>query len=325
MLQASIAGFRNLELSGITEIRVITLASYFEDLDVKRFAEDLEHAYGLPVAIKLLDAPTGSMVETISRGLEDFSQDFPFLVKDCDNQMELDLTTFTSSPNAIAFADLRKHPEVVAHNKSFIQMGPDGIVRSLVEKVIQGSYINVGCVKFASASDFLAAARELSLSREIYVSDIVSTMLDWGSAFKAHEVDSYYDWGTLNEWLDYSASFKTLFVDIDGVVLENANPLAKDNNWASFLPLTENANYLRKLNQSGRVKIVFTTARNERYRTGLESKLSDFGFRDFDLLMGLPHAGRVLINDFAQTNPYPSATAISIPRNARNLDTYLDL
>lgn len=324
MLQASMAGFGSLKDSGVTDIRVVTLSSYFEDLSSERLAEDLQDAYGLPVDFKFLDSPTGSMVETICKGIADFDEDSAFLVKDCDNQMSLDVNAFLKNQNAIAFADLRKHPEVVAHNKSFIDVGQDSIVKSLVEKVIQGPFINVGCVKFGSVSDFIAASRELSASREVYVSDIVSAMLDWGLNFKAQEVESYHDWGTLKEWLSYTSTFKTLFVDLDGVVVENANPLAIENNWWDFRPISENVSALKKRNESGRVKIVFTTARTEKYRESVQRRLVEFGFSDFDLIMGLPHAGRVLINDFATTNPYPSARAISIPRDARNLDMYLD-
>ena len=35
------------------------------------------------------------------------------------------------------------------------------------------------------------------------------------------------------------------------------------------------------------------------------------------------HAGRVLINDFCKTNPYPSAEALSVPRNTDQLAAYL--
>ena len=41
------------------------------------------------------------------------------------------------------------------------------------------------------------------------------------------------------------------------------------------------------------------------------------------LVMGLPHCKRVLVNDFARSNLYPSCEAINIPRNSETLEEYL--
>ena len=35
--------------------------------------------------------------------------------------------------------------------------------------------------------------------------------------------------------------------------------------------------------------------------------------------MNLPHGRRILVNDFSNTNPYPSALAINIERNSQEL------
>ena len=37
------------------------------------------------------------------------------------------------------------------------------------------------------------------------------------------------------------------------------------------------------------------------------------------LIMGLPHAKRLLINDFSETNSFPTAEAINIYRNSSDL------
>ena len=39
--------------------------------------------------------------------------------------------------------------------------------------------------------------------------------------------------------------------------------------------------------------------------------------------MGLPHTKRYLINDFTQSNPYPSAISINISRDSDNLEKLL--
>jgi hypothetical protein len=43
-----------------------------------------------------------------------------------------------------------------------------------------------------------------------------------------------------------------------------------------------------------------------------------------NIIMGLPHCQRIVINDFANSNPYPSCTAINLPRNLDKLKEYFE-
>jgi hypothetical protein len=149
-------------------------------------------------------------------------------------------------------------------------------------------------------------------------------MIQNGKTFQGIEADYYEDWGTLEEWRRYTKTFGTLFVDVDGVLATNENPLGDKYDWNSFRPIEKNIESLLKLAQSRRVEIIFTTARSEKHRTRLEAEIVSSGFEDFRLLMGLQHSKRYLINDFSQTNPYPSANSVNIPRNADNLSEYLE-
>ncbi len=58
------------------------------------------------------------------------------------------------------------------------------------------------------------------------------------------------------------------------------------------------------------------------YREQVLHILADVGIKPYAMVMGLNHAPRVLVNDFAPSNPYPSARAISFPRDS-NLGQYL--
>ena len=81
-------------------------------------------------------------------------------------------------------------------------------------------------------------------------------------------------------------------------------------------------NYLSKLFDEGRTHIVLTTSRPEEYRQITLDELESKGIPYHNLIMGLPHSQRVLVNDFAASNPYPSCVAINIPRNSGDLETY---
>jgi hypothetical protein len=76
--------------------------------------------------------------------------------------------------------------------------------------------------------------------------------------------------------------------------------------------------------ETGKVKIVFTTSRSENYRNFVTNELLKSGFINFELITGLPHATRILINDFSKTNVFPSAQSINLPRNSKDLEDYLD-
>ena len=45
----------------------------------------------------------------------------------------------------------------------------------------------------------------------------------------------------------------------------------------------------------------------------------------YEVITDLPHASRVLINDFSNSNPYPTSQAINLVRDSNNLGDYLKI
>jgi hypothetical protein len=82
--------------------------------------------------------------------------------------------------------------------------------------------------------------------------------------------------------------------------------------------LFDNIDKLRKELARG-CQIVFCTARPKKFESITREMLDSFGFSECQLIMGINHSSRVLINDFAPSNPYPSAVAINLVRDADNL------
>ena len=104
------------------------------------------------------------------------------------------------------------------------------------------------------------------------------------------------------------------FIDVDGVILKNSGQYGSVNWSNNFEELKENCNEIINLQKLGN-QIIITTSRPESYRKSLEQILNNIGIKPYAILMGLNHSTRIIINDFAPTNPYPSAVAISLPRN----------
>ena len=324
MLTASLLGIRNLAESSIDEIVVIVLAEHVKNINIKYIESEVQDLTKIKCTLILLESETSSMVRTVSEALNILNEEMSIIVKDCDNQIDFDVLIFDQSTNGLCFADLQKFTTVTAANKSFVKFGVENTLSSIIEKRINGPLINTGCVKFSSSSDFIAADLEIMDVREKYVSDVVRVLLEHGQKFTGVEVDDYKDWGTLADWLSYKKNYKTLFIDIDGVIVQNTSPSHSVDNWKSFNPIRSNVDSILNLSKSGTHEIIFTTSRAEMHRQFLEESLKNLGFSHFKLLCGLQHSTRILINDFAKSNPYPSSIGINIPRDSEFLALYLN-
>ena len=156
---------------------------------------------------------------------------------------------------------------------------------------------------------------------ECYISHIIFEMMLSGSTFYGTKTTDFKDWGTLDAWNKYKSQYKCLFVDIDGTLITNSS-----HHFPPYVgsgePIENNIDYLAELHEQGRAKIVLTTSRPERLRQITITELQTKGIPYDELVMGLPHCQRVIINDFARSNPYPSCKAINIPRNTDDLKEY---
>jgi hypothetical protein len=64
---------------------------------------------------------------------------------------------------------------------------------------------------------------------------------------------------------------------------------------------------------------VFVTARKKKYEEYTNHILTEMGFVNYVLVMETNHSRRVLINDYANSNPFPSAVALNLKRDSDNL------
>ena len=156
---------------------------------------------------------------------------------------------------------------------------------------------------------------------ECYISHIIFEMMLSGSTFYGTKTTDFKDWGTLDAWNKYKSQYKCLFVDIDGTLITNSS-----HHFPPYVgsgePIENNIDFLAELHEQGKAKIVLTTSRPERLRQITIMELQTKGIPYDELVMGLPHCQRVIINDFARSNPYPSCKAINIPRNTDELKDY---
>lgn len=267
-----------------------------------------------------LKEQTSSQSETVYNAIKKECIEGFIFIKDSDGYYECNIESPT---NQIAFFDLNDMDDINARTKSYIELDVNGIVTNIVEKKVISSTFSAGGYGFESASQFCETFDKIQdLEGECYVSNVIFEMILSGSKFEGLPTTNFKDWGTIDSWNNYKSQYRCLFVDIDGTLVTNSSvhfPPYVGNGES----LQNNIDHLNSLRKSGKVKIVLTTSRPNYMRELTIKELDEKGVMYDELITGLPHCKRVIINDFAKSNPYPSCEAINIPRNSDNLKEFL--
>jgi hypothetical protein len=202
-------------------------------------------------------------------------------------------------------------------------MDSNGLVTNIVEKRVISSTFSVGGYGFSDAKQFCQFYESVkNLPGECYVSNVIFQMiLQEEKVFGLHS-ENFIDWGTLESWESYKKDFSTIFIDLDGTLITNSSHLMRPF-FGEGKPLKNNIEVLRKLKSRDKTCIVITTSRPERFREFTESELEKYDIPHDHLIMGLPHAKRILVNDYSASNSYPTCESVNIPRNCDNLSDYL--
>ena len=267
-----------------------------------------------------LAKPTESQSETVYQAIKKENIEGFIFIKDSDGYYECELTT---TDNQVAFFDLNDMDNINARSKSYITIDDLGFVTNIVEKKVISSTFSSGGYGFNSAKQFCDTFEKLKdMPGECYISHVIFEMMLDGNTFSATKTSNFKDWGTKDVWTEYKKTYKTLFCDIDGTLITNSSihfpPYVGEGQ-----PIQENIDYLNHLFDEGRTHIVLTTSRSEKTRQITLDELESKCVKYHQLVMGLPHSQRIVINDFASSNPFPSCNAINLPRNSNNLREFL--
>lgn len=266
---------------------------------------------------------TDSHVETVCRALIRCGVRGTFTARDCDSYFLYDCPPPEMCGNYVAVANILKTEGfVVPSGKGYVQTDGSKVVRMSDDQMLSPVFL-AGAYTFHSAKRFLELAGiptegivphiKPNVSR---MSDVFQNFIDEGGVCKTKEVMEYIDWNTKEAWKAYCETFQTLFVDIDGVLLVN-----EFGSWENATILKKNFETLSKLASTGRTTIVLTTARPESMREATKRQLS--GLTYHHLIMGLPNARRILVNDFVPHRGNFTADAVNLARNSDELETAL--
>jgi dTDP-glucose pyrophosphorylase len=292
----------------------ITIAILKEHDEKFKAQQKLRDVFGDLVNIVVLEKPTNGPADTVFQTIciqKEINLKDQLLIKDCDSFYDANII----EGNAIYIFKLSKNKDIRnASAKSYTITNNQNIITTVVEKQIVSDNFCVGGYQFETVDVFFEACVKLKLNAtsELFVSNVIDYLVSNGHVFVESEVDNFVDVGTSEDWFKYNNK-PTYFCDIDGTIVKT-----KDFHYEDYEPIIKNVDALLKKQSLG-CKFVFCTARNKKFEELTKNMLDELGFRNYTLLMEIYHSKRIVINDYASTNPYPSAIAINLKRDSDNL------
>jgi hypothetical protein len=301
------------------KIFIVALKNHIEKYcNRKLLISSLKRNISNNVELVELEKATSCQAETVAILIKKKKINGAILIKDCDNQFSINDKFLKKISNSVYAIDVNTLDLVDAKNKSYIEKNIYNNVINIVEKKIISDFFCCGAYGFQSAKSFLSNANVLlKTSNDVYISHVILRMLLNGSQFKYNDAHNYLDWGTLREFRNWQKKTITIFCDFDGCLVINGSKFGKLG-W-NTIPIFKNLNSLKKICQTYNVKLIITTSRPKSQIKFIKNVLGKYDLKNINIITDLPHGKRILINDFSNTNPYPSATAINVIRDSEEL------
>ena len=307
---------REVSSRSFSRIILVVQEAHLDGIDLDAICSDVDER----VEILRLNGFTQGPAITASMAVELLNIEGPVSFRDCDSLFSVEASAEGSG--YVAITDCRQANVQDLVQKSFVLIDENtNLVLDIVEKSPVSYYVSVGEYGFGDARRFLSETEHLmrlSEEKELYLSHVMSRMLASGECFRGLSVDMVVDLGTEDRFQEYISRRASYFCDIDGVLVLNQSKYF-DPKWdIPPTPIQQNVDALLSKQDEG-AELVFVTSRPESLRPQTQTALQEMGFYSFQLIMGLRHARRILVNDYADSNPYPSGIAVNIKRNTNNL------
>lgn len=312
-----VESLKGLPLDSFTHIYLTFLKEHIVNFKLENTIRKNLDKLNIPYTIIVLDNPTTSQAATVYETIVRENITGTFFIKDTDNYFSIN----SIAPNSICIYNLAKCKNITAGNKSYVEINKEGIINNVIEKKIISTYFSTGGYCFRDTETFKKTFERLQSEisdLEIFISHVIFDQILNGEIFVKNEVENYCDWGTIADWNKFKKDYKSIFIDLDGVLVKNSGEYSTPG-WGETEGITENINYINKLYDTGKCKIIITTSRKEKYRPSTLLQLYKNKIKFHDIIFDLPHCQRLIINDYAESNPYPSCEAINIKRDSNEL------
>jgi hypothetical protein len=316
-----VEALKNLDFDNIDKVYLGFLREHIEKYNCRDAIDICLDELGVKdkAEVILLDGRTDNQPHTVYEVIKKANIQGQLIIKEVDNRFKYNV----EGGNFMCYYDLNKTTSINPSNKSYITIGDDGYISSLVEKKVISSTFGCGSYSFENSEDYCEYFEKLSMNtKNLFLSDIIKDMVDDGFKFKPVLVSDYIDWGTKKDWFNYVRQYKTLFVDVDGTLVKSSGKYTSPY-WGETDGIKENIDFLNKLYNTGKVYIILTTARPSSARDVTVEQLEREGVKYDNIIFDLFHANRTLINDYGTSTPYPTCDAVNIVRNSNELERFL--
>lgn len=306
------------------KVFIVALKKHIDDYcDRRLLISSLKKNISKNVELVELKKPTTCQASTAVQLIKKTGIKGSILIKDCDNQFKIETKDLKKDVNSIFTIDVNTQELIDAKNKSYVEINKRNDVINIIEKKIISDLFCCGAYAFKSSNSFIKNAEELlKESNDVYISHVIFKMLFNGERFKSIEASNYSDWGTLKEFRSFQKKNITIFCDFDGCLVINGSKFGK-NGWNSS-PIESNLKILKKISLTYNLKLIITTSRPKSQIKFINKILRKYDFKNILIITDLPHGKRILVNDFSNTNPYPSAEALNITRDSDELKRILN-
>ena len=318
MIEKSIENF-NIKI--FNNIYVVVLKQHLKKYVEKiNLVKTLKKNISKKVKIIELKYPTTCQAETVYKAIQLGNIKGGIVIKDCDNTFRCN---FLKKPsNQVMTLNLNNTDLIEAKSKSYVTFDKLNTIQNIVEKKVISDFFCTGAYSFESSNDYQYYTKKLlSKSDDVFISHVIYEMILNQHIFKSKEVSDYIDWGTVREFRNFQRKYITLFCDFDGCLVFNGSKFGKKG--YNTNGIKENLNTLSKILATGYAELIITTSRPKDQKKNIQSILKKFNIEAKYILTDLLHAKRALINDFSETNPFPSSLAINLERDSNKLSSIL--
>lgn len=323
MIEQSVS---KIECKIFDKIYVIALSEHVDKYTNKRnLIRSLKKNISKKVELFLLKKDTSCQAETILKFLEQKKLKSSFIIKDCDNEFSIDKSFLKKNfiENSVYAIDIKTLELIDAKSKSYIEKDEYNSINNIVEKKIISDFFCCGAYGFNNSEDFkLHALNLLTKSKNVYISHVILKMILSGINFQYLRADNYISWGTLSEYRNWQRKSLTIFCDFDGCLVRNGSSIFKGGQ--KLIPLEKNLISLKNLQLTNDIELIITTSRPKNEIKKIINILNKYKIKFQKIITDLKHSKRILVNDFASTNPFPSSVAINTERNSEELSGILD-
>jgi hypothetical protein len=242
------------------------------------------------------------------------------LVKDSDNTFRLD--EIVQPDDYVCVDSLNNYESINPRNKSYLQVDHKGTVTNIREKVVISDLFNVGGYFFSSPRRFLEyydplAANAAQWNREIYLSDVIGSMILDGVPVRARAITGYRDWGTIREWKRALLDRKAYFVLLDGFALERGSEFFRLR-FDEVRPHGEAIRALKGLAAAGH-QLVYLSIRPAATSELTRKQLREAGAPDGQILFDCPIAKWLLLAAPHATLPFRTVESLEMNPDDVNL------